>query len=146
IRASGDDEYLWNSGFHFGDWLGLDAKPDSYVGATDKDYIATAFYAYSVSLLQKKAEVLGKTEEAAAYAELHERIAAAFEREFVSPAGRLTVPTQTAQVLGLMFGLLRGPAKERAVRKLLELLEESKFHLTTGFVGTPYLNHVLSDN
>ncbi len=146
IRASGEDEYLWNSGFHFGDWLGLDAKPDSYVGATDRDYIATAFYAYSVSLLQKTAEVLGMTEDAAAYAELYGNIVTAFEREFISPAGRLTVPTQTAQVLGLMFGLLQGPAKERAVRKLLELLEESKFHLTTGFVGTPYLNLVLSDN
>lgn len=146
IRSTGDQEFLWNTGFHFGDWLGLDAKPNSYVGATDKDYIATAFFAYSTSLLRKAAAVLGKREDEEAYAVLYENILAAFENEFITPSGRLSVPTQTAQVLGLMFGLLRGEAKERAIRKLVELLEESKYHLTTGFVGTPYLNHVLSGN
>src|SRR5690606_436196 len=30
--------------------------------------------------------------------------------------------------------------------KLTELLKDNKFHLTTGFVGTPYLNLVLSAN
>jgi alpha-L-rhamnosidase len=146
IRSQGDNEYLWNTGFHFGDWLGLDSKPDTYVGATDKDYIATAFYAYSVSLVQKTATVLGKTADAAKYEELYRHIISALTDEFVTPSGRLSVPTQTAQVLGLMFGILKGNAKKSAIAKLLELLEESKFHLTTGFVGTPYLNHVLSDN
>ncbi|RKP53059.1 alpha-L-rhamnosidase [Cohnella endophytica] len=146
IRSQGDNEYLWNTGFHFGDWLGLDSKPDSYIGATDRDYIATAFYAYSVSILRKTAEIIGKSEDAAEYGELYERIVVAFTDEFVTKTGRLSVPTQTAQVLGLMFGLLEGDAKKRATAKLMELLEESKFHLTTGFVGTPYLNHVLSEN
>ena len=146
IRRQGDNEYLWNTGFHFGDWLGLDSKPDSYTGATDKDYIATAFYAYSTSLLRKTAAVLGKTEDEKEYGELYARIVAAFTEEFVTPAGRLSVPTQTGQVLALMFGLLEGKAKERAIDKLMDLLKESKFHLTTGFVGTPYLNHVLSGN
>ncbi|RED64950.1 family 78 glycoside hydrolase catalytic domain [Cohnella lupini] len=146
IRDQGENELLWNTGFHFGDWLGLDSKPDSYIGATDRDYIATAFYAYSVSLVQKTATIIGKPEDAAKYGELYGRIVEAFTKEFVTPSGRLSVPTQTAQVLGLMFGLLEGTAKDRAVAKLMELLDESKFHLTTGFVGTPYLNHVLSDN
>jgi len=146
MRSQGDNEFLWNTGFHFGDWLGLDSKPDSYIGATDRDYIATAFYAYSTSLLQKTASVLGKAEDASKYGELYERVVAAYTEEFVTPSGRLSVSTQTAQVLGLMFGLLQGKAKERATAKLMELLEESKFHLTTGFVGTPYLNHVLSEN
>ncbi len=146
IRSTGDQEFLWNTGFHFGDWLGLDAKPNSYVGATDRDYIATAFYAYSASLLRKTAAVLGKREDEETYGRLYDNIVAAFEKEFITPSGRLAVPTQTAQVLGLMFGLLQGASKERAVSKLVELLEESKYHLTTGFVGTPYLNHVLSEH
>ena len=146
IRKQGDNEYLWNTGFHFGDWLGLDAKPDTYVGATDRDLIATAFYAYCVELMGKIADVLGKADDAEAYKVWHARILEAFNREFVTPAGRLSVPTQTAQVLSLMFGLVDGAAKERAIGKLTELLEESKFHLTTGFVGTPYLNLVLSAN
>jgi len=146
IRRQGENEFLWNTGFHFGDWLALDSKPDSYVGATDRDYIATAFYAYSTSLLQKTAMVLGKSQDAEQYSKLHTNIVKAFNEEFVTPAGRLSVPTQTAQLLALMFELVEGKAKERAVEKLMDLLKESNFHLTTGFVGTPYLNHVLSEN
>jgi len=146
IRRQGENEFLWNTGFHFGDWLALDSKPDSYVGATDRDYIATAFYAYSTSLLQKTATILEKVKDAEKYAELHANIVKAFNEEFVTPAGRISVPTQTAQLLALMFELVEGKAKVRAVEKLMELLKESDFHLTTGFVGTPYLNHVLSEN
>lgn len=144
IRQQGKDEFLWNTGFHFGDWLGLDAKPDSYIGATDRDYIATSFYAYSVQIMEKTAGVLGRAEDVQYYSELHERIKMAFNREFITPAGRLSVSTQTACVLALMFGLVEGAAKERTVAKLIELLEENEYHLTTGFVGTPYLNLVLA--
>lgn len=144
IRDQGDNEFLWNTGFHFGDWLGLDAKPDSYVGATDRDYIATAFYAYSVSLLAKTAKVLNRGTDHAAFSQLYNQIRCSFQQEFMTASGRLAVPTQTAAILALMFDLVDETAKERTAKKLLELLEENKFHLTTGFVGTPYLNLVLS--
>lgn len=144
IRAQGEQEYLWNTGFHFGDWLGLDAKSGDYVGATERDLIASAFYAYSVMLLRKTAGVLGKTEDEAAYGELEERVIEAFRNEFVTPSGRLSASTQTAHVLALMFGLLDETAEKRAADKLKQLLVDSKHHLTTGFVGTPYISHVLS--
>lgn len=144
IRAQGEQEYLWNTGFHFGDWLGLDAKSGDYVGATEKDIIASAFYAYSVSLLRKTAGVLGKSADEAAYSELEERVIEAFRNEFVTPSGRLSASTQTAHVLALMFGLLGETAETRAANKLKQLLADSKHHLTTGFVGTPYISHVLS--
>ncbi|WKL02530.1 family 78 glycoside hydrolase catalytic domain [Paenibacillus amylolyticus] len=80
IHVQGDNPYLWNTGFHFGDWLGLDSKPDSYVGATDTDYVATAFYAYSVALTQKAAEVLEKTDDAEYYKQLHTNIVHAFPK------------------------------------------------------------------
>lgn len=145
IYAQGSNPYLWNTGFHFGDWLALDSKPDSYVGATDRDYVATAFYAYSVSLTLKAAIALEKSEDVDYYSELHAKIIKAFSDEFITPAGRLSVSTQTAQILALRFDLVEGVAKERAIQKLTELLAEAKDHLTTGFVGTPYLNPVLSE-
>lgn len=144
IQAQGEHEYLWNTGFHFGDWLGLDAKSGDYVGATERDFIASAFYGYSVELLRKTAVVLGREQDAALYAELKEKVIAAFRNEFVTPSGRLAASTQTAHVLALMFGLLDEAAEKRAADRLYALLEESRFHLTTGFVGTPYINHVLS--
>jgi alpha-L-rhamnosidase len=146
IHSQGDNTYLWNSGFHFGDWLGLDAKENSYKGATPSDLIASAFYAYSTSLLAQTARVLGKSSDAATYESLYSKIKEQFRNEFVSPAGRLCAATQTAHVLALMFDLVEGEQKKRIVRTLVELIEENSFHLTTGFVGTPYLCHVLSDN
>lgn len=145
IHAQGENPYLWNTGFHFGDWLGLDSKPDSYIGATDKEFVATAFYAYSVSLTRKAAEVLGQAEDVTYYDNLHDNIVAAFQNEFVTPAGKLAVPTQTAHVLALHFDLLDSKARKRTIDQLGKLVADAGNHLTTGFVGTPYLNPVLSD-
>ncbi len=146
IRVQGDNEYLWNTGFHFGDWLGLDAKENSYVGATPKDLIATAFFAYSTSLLKKTAAVLGKHEDVSKYGELLEQIIVNFNQEFITPNGRLAAPTQTGNVLALMFDLVDETARKRIAGMLAEYVKENKYHLTTGFVGTPYLCHVLSSN
>ncbi|OMD36793.1 alpha-L-rhamnosidase [Paenibacillus odorifer] len=144
IRVQGEDEYLWNTGFHFGDWLGLDAKENSYVGATPKELIATAFYAYSTELLAKTATVIGKPEDALKYEALHEKIVLAFRQEFVTPNGRVASPTQTAYTLALMFDLLEEKDRHRTAKMLADHIEENGVHLTTGFVGTPYLCLVLS--
>ena len=62
-----EDGLLWNTGFHFGDWVALDAKEGSYFGATPNDLTATAFYAHSTDLLARAAAVLGRDAEAAGY-------------------------------------------------------------------------------
>nr|WP_285891195.1 alpha-L-rhamnosidase [Paenibacillus pasadenensis] len=146
IRRQGEDEFLWNTGSHFGDWLGLDGKADSCDGATPKDLICTAFYAYSASLVRNAAAVLGKEEDVTRYSELTDRVREAFNREFMTPAGRLAAPTQTAHALVLAFELVEGKARERVARELNRLVAEQDFHLTTGFVGTPHLCFALSDN
>jgi len=146
IRAQGENEYLWNTGFHFGDWLGLDAKEGDYVGATAKDLIATAFYAYSTELLKKTAEILKNDVDVKIYSQLYTNIIENFRKEFVSPNGRLVSPTQTAHVLALMFDLVEKKHREVVAKTLAGYLEESKVHLTTGFVGTPYLCDVLTQN
>lgn len=144
IRAQGDHEFLWNTGFHFGDWLGLDAKENSYVGATPRDLIATAFYAHSTGLLAKAAAVLGYAEDAAKYAELRANVERAFRDEYVTPSGRVASPTQTAYAVALMFDLLEEGDRQQAANRFAKLIEEAGYQLTTGFVGTPYLCHVLT--
>ncbi|HEX7056717.1 MAG TPA: family 78 glycoside hydrolase catalytic domain [Bacilli bacterium] len=139
MRMQGDDEFLFNTGAHFGDWLGLDAKENSYIGATPFDLIATAFYAYSTRLVAKSARILGKTGDAESLEKLYENIVDSFNREFVTPNGRLAAHTQTACALALMFDLVEGKAKERTAAALVKLVEAAGYHLTTGFVGTPYL-------
>jgi len=143
-RASGES-YLWKSGFSFGDWLAFATTQSDYPGATtDKDLIQTAYFARSTELLARTAEVLGKKEDAQNYAALEEKIKSAFQKEFVTPNGRLASNTQTAYALALAFGLL--PESQRAEAAARLAADVKKFgHLTTGFLGTPVLCQTLSD-
>jgi len=145
IRAQGDNEFLWDTGFHFGDWVALDAGEGSYVGATPLPLVATAYYAYSTRLLREAALVLGKEEDAKKYGGLHQKVVQAFRDEFITKTGRMASPTQTAHVLALAFDLA-GDAAPRIARDLNDLIIRNKYHLTTGFLGTPYLCMVLSDH
>ena len=144
--ADHSEGYLWNQGFHFGDWLGLDAREGSYTGATDKTLIATAFYAYSVRLTCRAAEALGYERDALELRSLYRRIVKAFRQEFITATGRLAVPTQTAYALTLHFDLAEERDRPRLARDLVDLIEQNGGHLTTGFVGAPYLCLALSES
>jgi alpha-L-rhamnosidase len=145
IRQQAGESYLWRSGFHFGDWLAI-ASPNPMMPApmTDVDLVSTAFFAYSTALVAKAAEVLGKTADARKYNRLLERIKRAFVAEYVSPAGRVAGGSQTAYVLALHFDLLPENLRASAAARLAAAVRKAGSHLSTGFVGTPYLCHVLT--
>ena len=145
-REQAGDDLLWNSGFHFGDWLAFATTRSDYPGATtDKDLIATAYFAHSTDLVARAAEALGKAEDARRYRARFDSITAAFDREYVTATGRLTSNTQTAYALALDFGLLPAQLRPEAARRLAADVKSMR-HLTTGFLGTPPLTRALSDN
>ena len=129
-----------SGGSHFGDWLGLDSPEGSYKGATPEDLIATAYYKYSTELFIKAAHALGR--DVAEYENIPAEAAKAFRREYMEN-GRVKNATQTACVLALYFDITDDRAA--TVGQLNELIERAG-HLETGFVGTLYLLHALSDN
>ena len=162
IHGAGSEEFLWLDGVHYGDWLAMDAGDGIYMGATPTHMIATAFFAYSCSLLIKAGEVLG--EDMSEYQALYKNVVAKFRECFIEngapavkgDALKNTYPrreppvvnpdTQTARVLMLHFGLCEEKDREGLAKQLAEMVIENGTHLTTGFVGTPYLLHALSDN
>ncbi len=137
---------LWNTGFHFGDWLFY--RPfddnDGRSAVTDKYLIAQCFFAYSTQILFNTATVLGKTADAEYYKNLLQKIKTAFVNEYVTPNGNLVSGTQTAYVLALHFDMLPEVLQKNAAEKLVTNIKNYGDHLTTGFLGTPYLCHVLS--
>ncbi len=137
---------LWNTGFHFGDWLFYrpDDDNDGRAAVTDKYLIAQCFYAQSTQLLTKAASVLGKKDDAEKYTALVQKIKEAFVKEYVTPNGRLVSGTQTAYVLALNFDMLPENLRAQAAERLSKNVQDYGDHLTTGFLGTPYLCHVLS--
>jgi len=139
-------DYLWNSGFHFGDWLFYrpDDDNDGRAALTDKYLIAQAFFAHSTDLMIKTATVLGKTDDVQKYTALLDKVKKAFLREYLTPSGRLVSGSQTAYVLALHFDLLPEDLRPQAAARLVENIKSYDHHLTTGFLGTPYLCHVLT--
>jgi alpha-L-rhamnosidase len=141
-RRAGPD-LIWRPGWQFGDWLALHSDDPSYPGATTgTDLIATAFLAHSTDLVSRTAAVLGRTDDAASYRARFVAIREAFNREFVSRTGRVGENTQTAYALAIAFDLLPDSVTPAASGRLAQDVE-AREHLTTGFLGTPYLLHVL---
>ncbi len=126
---------LWTGHFHFGDWLGLDAPAGSYKGSSREDFVATAFYAHSTELLIKTGKLLGA--DMSEYEEQYARTVSAFRNAFPDYL------TQTEHVLAVQFGLTEHP--QETADKLANMIKAAGNEQRTGFVGTPYLLHVLSD-
>lgn len=137
---------LWNTGFHFGDWLFYrpDDDNDGRAAITDKYLIAQCFWAHSTQLLINTARVLGKDEDVRQYSEQLANIKKAFMKEYITPSGRMVSGSQTAYVLALNFDMLPEELRTQAADRLVENIKSYGNHLTTGFLGTPYLCHVLS--
>ncbi len=160
LHSTEPQEFLWLGGTHYGDWLAMDAGEDGTDGLTSKDLIASAFFAYSTSLVVQAGEVLGK--DMSEYRTLYGNVRAAFRDYFMEngmpkeeiPASAPQMRgedyrrgiTQTALVLILHFGLCEEHEKPALVAKLTELIHARGDRMATGFVGTPYLLHVLSEN
>ena len=151
MRSAGDEEYLWLGGHHYGDWLAMDNGEDSFDGATPTDYIASLFYLYSTALVIKSGDVLG--EEIGDYRELYQRVRSAIRARYIKNgalclkgAGDQPIETQTAYVLALCFGVCEDGEKAVFAARLAEMIRANGTRMTTGFVGTPYLLHALSEN
>jgi len=121
----------------YGDWLSINAD-------TPKDVLATAYFAYSTSLMARIAQALGKTADARKYADLADRIKAAFRQAFVDSDGFIKGNTQTVYVLALQMDLIPDEMRPMIAKRLVNDIHARGWRLSTGFVGTGYLNPVLT--
>lgn len=146
LHSLAGEDLLLDSSFHFGDWLFFihptywNVKP----GYTDIDLISTAFFAYSTKIVAKTARIIGKTEDELKYNKLFSSVSKKFQQEYMTSSGRLSSNSQTAYILALQFELLPNEYREKAFNYLVENIISRGYHLSTGFLGTPYLCHVLS--
>jgi alpha-L-rhamnosidase len=135
------ESHLWDTGFQFGDWLDPAAPPERPAdGRTSPHIVATAYFARSAEIVGQVAGVLGRTEEEAHYLALAAQVRAAFDAEYVTPAGRVLSDSATAYAMALQFGLLKDAGQRRhAGTCLASLVRESGYLISTGFVGTPLI-------
>ncbi|MBN2377591.1 MAG: glycoside hydrolase family 78 protein [Sedimentisphaerales bacterium] len=146
IAVKAGDNLLWENEHTYGDWLAFSTNRSDYPGATTaKDFIRQAYFARSTDLLLRTAAILGKTDDQKKYSQLLAKVKEAFQREFVTPNGRLSSDTQTAYSLALAFDLLPDNLKDNAAERLAKDVDSFR-HITTGFLGTPVICHALSEN
>ena len=136
IRHTTKKRYLWYGCNQFGDWLGLDAPSGSYRGSSDDDFIASVFYYNSVKIVGDVCEILGKSSKK--YRTLQEKILNCIRKTFKK------YKTQTECALALYFDIATD--KEKVAKQLNEMIVKNGNKLKTGFVGTPFLLHALSQN
>ncbi len=153
-------DYIWKkSGIPFGDWL----SPE---GPTKQTLVATAYWAYDVTLMKQMAHALGRTDDEKKYSDLLDKIKAAFITAFVHPDGMIESAdnspspfaqinnpnakskggdTQTGYVLALQMRLVPDSLRPAVADKLVAKIQKNGWRLGTGFLGTPYLLAVLVD-
>ncbi|MFC5747435.1 family 78 glycoside hydrolase catalytic domain [Actinomadura rugatobispora] len=159
------EEFLWDTGYHFGEHLepgkgnadtgdpALTVGPDldafmkeAVERAQEKDpaVFATAYFYRSADLLARIAGVLGRDADAVKYRALADRVRAAWQAEFTGPDGVPLDDAQATHVRALAFGLVSEEARERAARRLVELIRAAGNHPGTGLPATPLLLPVLA--
>ncbi len=136
ITTHTHDKYLWTGCDHFADWLGLDATAGSYKGSSNQDFLASAYYYYSTCIVCKAGKILGKNVEK--YEKLKENILKNIRKAYPE------YKTQTECVIALHFGIAEN--KKAIAKQLADMIRANGTRLQTGFLGTPYLLHALSEN
>jgi alpha-L-rhamnosidase len=142
------EKYLWDTGFHFGEWMEPDGpEPDLFAArSADHGIVATAYYRNTTAVMAKAAAALGRPQDAAALAELSEHVRQAWEAEYLDSAGQVTQPSQANCVRALAFDLVSPHHRAGVTAQLVSLIRNAGTHVGTGFLATPYLLPVLADN
>jgi alpha-L-rhamnosidase len=140
------EKYLWDTGFHFGEWLepGVDVDFPALM-SQDKGIIATAFYRKSTQELSVIAGILGKHDDEKRFAELSANIRDAWQKEFLDLKGLVQPATQANCVRALTYDLLDDAQKPVVVQQLVNLVHDANDHISTGFLATPILLPTLAD-
>lgn len=146
IRGRAGPSLVWDQDFQFGDWLDPAAPATNpAAGRTLPGVVATAYFARSAVVVGLAARVLGRPEDERTYLALAGEVRAAFQREYVTPNGRVLSDSSTAYALALEFALMPSEAaRQVAARRLRGLIRENGYHISTGFAGTPLICDALT--
>ena len=126
-------------GPNFADWLAPDTN-------TNKDLLATAYWALITHMMSQMAHAIGKESDAKRYDDLASNIRAAFQKAYIKEDGTVGTGTQTSYVVALYTKMAPENLESKLVDRLVKDIESRNWHLSTGFLGTPFLLFTLTDH
>ncbi len=136
-------------GHEYGDWLAMDGEAmlgNGLIGRTDVYFLTNVLHAHSLKRTADAAALLGKKEEARRYRKKYEEHLARVREEYMTAGGRLVSDTVTAQTVALHFGIVPERYRAKLAAALNENVVRHGYRMVTGFIGSPYLLFVLTDN
>jgi len=138
---SRNPDYLRKNGVgpNFADWLAPDEN-------TNKDLLATAYWALIANMMSQMARATGKDADARRYDDLVQNIRASFQKAYIKDDGEVGTGTQTSYVVALYTRMAPEALEPLLVDKLVKDIEARNWHLSTGFLGTPFLLFTLADH
>ncbi len=128
-----------NLGENYGDWLAPDPN-------TPRDLIGTAYWALIAREMTEMAAAVDDPEGARKYQDIYDHVAAAYRTAYIRPDGSVTGDTQTGYSATLFTGIAPADLQDAMVDRLVKDIELHGNHLTTGFLGTPFLLSVLDQH
>lgn len=138
-------KYLWNTSFHYGDWLYPSCKGGMFDSAVlTKELAASALYAQSCIVMIEASKILGRKNFEIHYTELLEKIREAYDAEYITEDGYVKNDLQGLYVLTLAMGLASKEKEKKVMERLIAKIHENGDCLDTGFMSIKYLMDVLS--
>ena len=141
--ADPDEKYVWNTGFHWGEWL-EPGKSQGEAMREPKDETATAYFAQSARMLSEIAAVLGKNDDAEKYGELAECVKRAYIHRFTENGSVNGGNRQCLYVRPLALDLLPEDTKKETADRLDSVVKNNNYRIGTGFLSTAFLCEVLT--
>lgn len=127
-----------------GDWVPVDREGGDYeapLGLTDSLMVLDM-----CCKSRRMFEAVGLHAHAAFAARMGTELLMAIRRKYLHMDTMLVESScQTAQAMGLYYGIFTGNERKEAFRRLMEILKRDKEKLTCGFLGTRVLFHVLAE-
>ncbi len=148
------DELLWNTGFHYGEWLIPSKAGDGLVDgkglqesiAAGKKYITETYAVMTMNNLSRIAGLLGKEQDASYYEEMGAKMRKAFADGIITPDGKMPVDVMGSYIIPLHHGLVPEQFRDSFVATIRQKIAENHGCLDTGFLGTPVILDTLSEN
>jgi hypothetical protein len=129
-----------------GDWYDIGPRGPGESQLTSRGVTATGIYYQDIEVLRKTAELLGKADDARAYADLAAQVRAAFNAKYFRPdSDQYDRNSQTANALPLVAGLVEEPRRAAVLESLVKDIRGRGNRVTAGDVGFFYVVRALSD-
>lgn len=140
------DQCLWNTGFHFGDWLIPSLTKDGYnmeqlIGAMTATlkFTAPVFGWLSISRMAEISCILGNEQDQKYYGEIADKMKQAIAVGVIDKDGNPPTELMGAYALLLNFDLVPEQFKTSFGDRLVKMIADNDGCLDTGFLGTPFL-------